>query len=342
MNQHLTLERISRMADGLGSRADLRHAASCARCKKELKETRQVRELTRSLYEEVAVPPQFSQNILSRIHPQVPGITERASSILERGLSMLRPRVLVPVMAGAFCLALAITWTPWQSNQTRVLEKTAPAPALESAAKPAPLASVVVKPSLKQATIQIQAGRPEPFAHAVVVAKGPEKALVVAQAGVKASSRLPLPTGGLLDPSANVVSSSGIVSAASRPGSQNAPNAQAAENTGHPTPVPTLVPTSSINLPGHSQVRNNVARISRGQTVQILFKLEAEGHVKVEVFSRLGQRVAVLADKTYSAGLQDLRWDGRDNSGVDQASGVYQVRIQGPGWQELHKVIIVR
>lgn len=54
----------------------------------------------------------------------------------------------------------------------------------------------------------------------------------------------------------------------------------------------------------------------------ITYTLPAGGHVLLEVFNMLGQRLAVLADQEMRAGTYSVRWR------PDAASGVYHCRLQ--------------
>jgi hypothetical protein len=298
-----------------------------------LNELLQVKRLTRALYEEVAAPVDFHSRVLNQIHPQVPGLLDRIGTLLDRGLLILRPRVLAPVMASALCLALALVWMPRQTQ----ISQTIPRAVSVSTAKPAPkVAFKAVAPRPAQVAKAIERQAPTtgiaPAAPATSKLVQPPAA---AKVEIAQASSLPMPKGGLLDPHDNMAGSSNVAKGMARGA---APSFKAADNTGHPDKTPTL----AVPLSGRSQVRNNVVRASKGQTAQILFRLDSDSQVKVEVFSRLGARVAVLADKSFAAGVQELRWDGRDNNGVDQASGIYQVTIQTGTWTAAHKILLVR
>ncbi len=60
---------------------------------------------------------------------------------------------------------------------------------------------------------------------------------------------------------------------------------------------------------------------------QIRFQLPADATVKLELFNVLGQRVRLLANGNYAAGYHTLRWDGRNESGLSAASGIYIYRL---------------
>lgn len=59
----------------------------------------------------------------------------------------------------------------------------------------------------------------------------------------------------------------------------------------------------------------------------ISFSLTERTHVTLEVFDVSGRRVAVLLNDDVEAGVASVRWDGRDDSGRNAASGTYFVRM---------------
>jgi hypothetical protein len=71
----------------------------------------------------------------------------------------------------------------------------------------------------------------------------------------------------------------------------------------------------------------------------IAFSLSHTSHVKVEVFSILGERVATVVDGTFLLGRHEARWDGRDAHGHAMASGVYYMRIASPTLTGTRKVV---
>jgi flagellar hook assembly protein FlgD len=52
--------------------------------------------------------------------------------------------------------------------------------------------------------------------------------------------------------------------------------------------------------------------------------------------------VRVLAEGTYSAGFHVLRWDGRDESGADVASGTYFCCLDTAGAALKGKLVLIR
>ena len=63
-------------------------------------------------------------------------------------------------------------------------------------------------------------------------------------------------------------------------------------------------------------------------TTRIQYRLPVEAQVKLVVYNVLGQAIRTLVDQELTAGTHQVVWDGRDNSGVTVASGVYFYVLQ--------------
>ena len=60
------------------------------------------------------------------------------------------------------------------------------------------------------------------------------------------------------------------------------------------------------------------------------------------LFDLAGRRVRTLVSAQLAAGPQSITWDGRDDSGRAQASGVYFARLEAGPRRETAKLILVR
>jgi flagellar hook assembly protein FlgD len=74
----------------------------------------------------------------------------------------------------------------------------------------------------------------------------------------------------------------------------------------------------------------------------IRLAVEKAASARVEIFSLIGQRVAVLLDETVSPGYHNLVWDGRDRSGRPVAAGSYLVRAQIGGEVFIRRVTLLK
>lgn len=79
----------------------------------------------------------------------------------------------------------------------------------------------------------------------------------------------------------------------------------------------------------------------RDQT-SIRFMLPSRSTVSVAVYDLMGRRVATLVDRSLSAGLHEVYWNGRSDSGRSLASGVYLYRIQSGSVSESGRMTLIR
>ena len=73
----------------------------------------------------------------------------------------------------------------------------------------------------------------------------------------------------------------------------------------------------------------------------ITFFLPESEAVEVQVIDLLG-RVVRVYEKQLSRGFHEWRWDGKDQSGLAVASGVYVIRVQIAGIGRMHKVTLLK
>ena len=77
-------------------------------------------------------------------------------------------------------------------------------------------------------------------------------------------------------------------------------------------------------------------------STRIHFELESEQRIRAEIFSLDGRRVHVLADQVFTAGWNELSWQGIDDGGRLAGSGLYIVRIQGEAEVKTHKITLLK
>ena len=77
-------------------------------------------------------------------------------------------------------------------------------------------------------------------------------------------------------------------------------------------------------------------------TVTIRFGLPSSESVTLSIYNILGQRVRVLANEVWEAGLHQVTWDGRDRKGRALATGAYFVRLEAGDFRMVHKIAYVQ
>jgi len=75
---------------------------------------------------------------------------------------------------------------------------------------------------------------------------------------------------------------------------------------------------------------------------RISFMAPETGSARLEVFDLSGRSVAVLVDGPVAAGINSVDWDGRDQAGTPQPSGVYFTRVTMNGESSEGKMLMLR
>ncbi len=74
-------------------------------------------------------------------------------------------------------------------------------------------------------------------------------------------------------------------------------------------------------------------------STQVAFTIARAGHVQLDVYDILGQRVARLVDGTLHAGRHEVLWDGRTAAGQRAPCGVYYVRLDTGGRHASSRIV---
>src|SRR5262249_38715767 len=78
-------------------------------------------------------------------------------------------------------------------------------------------------------------------------------------------------------------------------------------------------------------------------STEIQFTVTQLGDVELAVFDVAGRRVRTLLRSRVPGGVPyRVRWDGTDEAGVAQPSGVYVYRLETPGDTQTRKMVLVR
>jgi hypothetical protein len=85
----------------------------------------------------------------------------------------------------------------------------------------------------------------------------------------------------------------------------------------------------------------NVPNPFNGST-EIRYRLDRETDVALSIYNLNGQEVAVLSHGKQAAGEHSVRWDARNQRGVDLPSGVYLCRLQDGDFAQTQKLMLLR
>ncbi|HVE15000.1 MAG TPA: FlgD immunoglobulin-like domain containing protein [Elusimicrobiota bacterium] len=87
---------------------------------------------------------------------------------------------------------------------------------------------------------------------------------------------------------------------------------------------------------------NNIFHPAHGEKATFRYVLAQPGPVTLRIYTRTGTLVATLVDEVRPAGTSSVDWTGVNQAGETVASGVYLVRIVGPGLARTQKAVVVK
>jgi hypothetical protein len=97
----------------------------------------------------------------------------------------------------------------------------------------------------------------------------------------------------------------------------------------------------SVTLPADFQLGQNYPNPFNPETL-IDFALPRSAEVSLVVYNVLGAKVRLLIAEQLPAGLHQVRFDGRDDSGTELASGVYFYRLRAGTFENTRKMVLVK
>ena len=74
----------------------------------------------------------------------------------------------------------------------------------------------------------------------------------------------------------------------------------------------------------------------------IRYQLSQRSLVQIEIYDLLGRRVKTLVDSERDTGVHEIRWDGRNESGLLMASGLYIYRLRAGKFESSKKMLLIR
>ncbi len=77
-------------------------------------------------------------------------------------------------------------------------------------------------------------------------------------------------------------------------------------------------------------------------TLTVSFRLEERQRVRASIYDLSGRKLTILIDQVLESGSHELSWDGRDDKGREQSSGVYPFILQVDESQTSEKLVLLR
>ena len=77
-------------------------------------------------------------------------------------------------------------------------------------------------------------------------------------------------------------------------------------------------------------------------TTRIDYQLAHAGNTTLRIYDILGREVVTLVDEFQYTGFHSISWDGRSNSGIPVASGVYLYRLESSKYDKTCKMVLLK
>lgn len=105
-------------------------------------------------------------------------------------------------------------------------------------------------------------------------------------------------------------------------------------------PMQSAQPAPLAQIPNNYQVEQNYPNPFNPET-SIRFQLPQESRVILAIYNMMGQEIIRLVDGTVSAGVHEVRWDGRDSQGIKVPSGMYLYQFRAGEFNATKKMILL-
>ena len=77
-------------------------------------------------------------------------------------------------------------------------------------------------------------------------------------------------------------------------------------------------------------------------TTKIQFGLPVAENVQIKIYDVLGREVRSLVHEQYDAGLYSVQWDGKNNNGVQVATGMYIYHLRAGQFVQSKKMLLMK
>ena len=95
------------------------------------------------------------------------------------------------------------------------------------------------------------------------------------------------------------------------------------------------------NLPPDYMLGQNYPNPFNPST-EIEYFVRREGHVKLEIFNLLGQKLHTLVNEEKKSGTHRVTWDGTNDQGSSVSTGVYLYRLEADNYEKTNKMILLK
>jgi len=77
-------------------------------------------------------------------------------------------------------------------------------------------------------------------------------------------------------------------------------------------------------------------------TTMIKFEIPEASHVKLEIYNLLGEQITTLLNEKKNAGVHEVKWDGKNKTGITMPSGIYLYILSTGEHREVRKMILAK
>lgn len=99
---------------------------------------------------------------------------------------------------------------------------------------------------------------------------------------------------------------------------------------------------SLLGIESNVKIYNSVLNINSGDNINIVYNLNAPSKTTVKVYDNMGRFIKTLYDGTGNKGLNEIKWDGKNNSGSKVSNGIYIIMIETPSYKEYKRVVVIK
>ena len=105
--------------------------------------------------------------------------------------------------------------------------------------------------------------------------------------------------------------------------------------------IPARIEGVQVETPKVYRLAQNYPNPFNPETT-IRYDIAKTGSLHLSIYALIGQHIRTLVDGEQPAGSYSVKWDGRDDTGRDVASGVYLCRMEAGDYRAVRKMLLAR
>lgn len=124
-------------------------------------------------------------------------------------------------------------------------------------------------------------------------------------------------------------------------GTNNPGNFNDVTNPGNPLSKPNTTSVAGGDLPLQYKLYGNFPN-PFNPTTNIVFEIPQSEIVSLKIYNSNGELIKTLVNENLNAGRYEKLWNGKDNSGIASASGIYFYQLIAGGFNKSAKMILMK